>query len=116
MELPFVSSIVRFLRAGYPEGVPAQDYIPLLALLARQLTSEEVLEVAEGLAANGDTASAAAIRDAIVDITKEEPLESDIARVSARLASGGWPLVPPHDAGSPGFDAAPHNGAAARHG
>jgi hypothetical protein len=26
--------VVGFLRAGYPEGVPAHDYIPLLALLA----------------------------------------------------------------------------------
>jgi hypothetical protein len=98
MEMPFVSSIVRFLRAGYPEGVPPQDYIPLLALLARQLTSEEVLQVTEELAANGDSASAAAIKDAIANVTHEAPLESDIARVSAHLAAGGWPLVGPHDA------------------
>jgi hypothetical protein len=109
VELPVVSSIVRFLRAGYPEGVPPQDYIPLLALLARQLTSEEVLEVAEGLAQSGDSTSAAAIRDAISAVTHEPPLDSDIARVSAHLAAGGWPLVPPHDAEN-------QNGAALRHG
>ena len=32
-----LSAIVDFLRVGYPEGVPQQDYIPLLALLRRQL-------------------------------------------------------------------------------
>jgi Protein of unknown function (DUF3349) len=33
----------KFLRAGYPEGVPQHDYLPLFALLARKLTSEEQL-------------------------------------------------------------------------
>jgi hypothetical protein len=37
-----LSAIVDFLRVGYPEGVPQQDYIPLLALLRRQLSDEEV--------------------------------------------------------------------------
>ena len=28
-----LTRIVGFLRAGYPEGVPVRDYIPLVALL-----------------------------------------------------------------------------------
>jgi hypothetical protein len=92
----FVSSVVSFLRAGYPEGVPPQDYIPLLALLNRQLSAEEVLQVANELAESGDTASAQAIRDAIADVTHEAPLDADIARVSAHLAAGGWPLAGAH--------------------
>jgi uncharacterized protein DUF3349 len=37
-----LTRIVAFLRAGYPEGVPANDYIPLLALLRRRLSDDEV--------------------------------------------------------------------------
>ena len=33
--------ILQWLRAGYPEGVPDADYIPLLAVLARRLSTEE---------------------------------------------------------------------------
>jgi len=31
---PFLTSVIQWLRAGYPEGVPDVDYIPLFALLA----------------------------------------------------------------------------------
>jgi Protein of unknown function (DUF3349) len=95
---PFLDSIVNFLRTGYPEGVPDVDYIPLFALLRRQLSSEEVGQVADDLAASGDPASAASIADAIRTATRDTPLDSDIARVSAHLAAGGWPLASPHDA------------------
>ena len=54
MALPHVvARIVNFLRAGYPEGVPQTDYIPLLALLRRRLSDEEVVAVASELAAQG---------------------------------------------------------------
>jgi hypothetical protein len=95
---PFVSSIVGFLRAGYPEGVPEHDYVPLFALLARQLTDDEVVALADELEITGDQGSASAIRRAIRSITREKPLDSDVARVSARLAAGGWPLASPHEA------------------
>jgi hypothetical protein len=39
--------------------------------------------------------SGQAIRDAIETITHEKPLDSDVNRVSARLAAGGWPLARP---------------------
>ena len=39
---PFLNRIVDWLRAGYPEGVPEHDYIPLFALLGSQLTNDEV--------------------------------------------------------------------------
>jgi hypothetical protein len=41
-----LAQIVGFLRAGYPEGVPVGDYIPLVALLRRRLTDDEVIAVA----------------------------------------------------------------------
>ena len=38
----FLSAIVSWLRAGYPNGVPPPDYLPVLALLSRRLTPDEV--------------------------------------------------------------------------
>jgi hypothetical protein len=95
---PVLSSIIGWLRAGYPEGVPNVDYIPLFALLASQLTDRDVKMIAEVLAESSDRDSATAIRDAIADITHDKPLESDVARVRARLAAGGWPLAAPDHA------------------
>jgi Protein of unknown function (DUF3349) len=94
MEMPaFLSSIIGWLRAGYPEGVPDVDYIPLFALLGSQLTDAEAGAVAEELAAGSDSDSAEKIRSAIKTVTHEPAKESDIARVRARLAAGGWPLA-----------------------
>ena len=93
---PFLSSIIDWLRAGYPEGVPDVDYIPLFALLGSQLTDTEVSQIADVLASESDPDSAAAIRKAIGNVTHEKVLDSDIARVRARLAGGGWPLAKPH--------------------
>ena len=81
---------MQFLRIGYPEGVPEHDYLPLFALLARKLTSEDVVPVADELAAHGDPTSANAVREVIADLIHEQPLESDIARVSAALVAAGW--------------------------
>jgi hypothetical protein len=93
---PFLSSIIDWLRAGYPEGVPDVDYIPLFALLGSQLTDAEVSEVGDELANESDPQSAAAIRKAIGAVTHEQVLDSDIARVRSHLAAGGWPLAKPH--------------------
>ena len=50
MALPaFLAKIVSWLRAGYPDGVPEHDYVPLFALLGSQLTDDEVKLIADGL-------------------------------------------------------------------
>jgi len=85
--------IVAWLREGYPGGVPDHDYIPLLALLERRLTRNEVKKVAKAL--RRDHVSPAGPEDiaaAITDLTHVEPSEEDLARVRARLAKKGWPL------------------------
>jgi hypothetical protein len=88
---PLLQSIVDFLRKGYPEGVPERDYIPLFALLRRRLTDEEVIQIAEDLAAEApDESSSEAIRAAIRHVIDETPSESDVARVKAQLAEAGW--------------------------
>jgi Protein of unknown function (DUF3349) len=94
----FLTKIVGWLRAGYPEGVPQQDYQPLFALLGSQLTNDEVTLVADDLAFSSDPESAEAIKKAIGNITHTPVHDSDIARVRAHLAAGGWPLaIPPRE-------------------
>ncbi len=87
-----VVRVVDWLRAGYPSGVPDNDFVPLLALLRRRLTDDEVREVAAVLKAGGTTTGDRVdIGSAIAEVTTELPSEADIARVSAYLADHGWP-------------------------
>ena len=92
---PFLNKIVDWLRAGYPEGVPEHDYIPLFALLGSQLTNDEVTLIADELATAADPESADAIKNAIGSVTHNTVNDADIARVRAHLAAGGWPLAAP---------------------
>jgi hypothetical protein len=94
----FLNKIIDWLRAGYPEGVPQHDYLPLFALLGSQLTDDEVTLIADELTFSADPESAEAIKRAIGAITHSTVHDSDIARVRAHLAAGGWPLAaPPRD-------------------
>jgi hypothetical protein len=88
---PILQSITDFLRKGYPQGVPERDYLPLFALLRRRLTDEEVVALADDLAANSDDeATAAAIHAAIKQVISDTPSEADVARVMDQLKSAGW--------------------------
>jgi len=95
---PVLSSIVGWLRAGYPDGVPEHDYIPLFALLSRQVSEAEVAAIVEELAGGSDPVSAQAIHEAAAMVVTGPLQDSDVARVSARLAAGGWPLARPDSA------------------
>jgi hypothetical protein len=95
---PVLNRIIEWLRAGYPEGVPDVDYIPLFALLGSQLTNEDVNLIANDLASSADPESADAIKKAIVEVTHTTPSDADINRVRSRLAAGGWPLARPEHA------------------
>ena len=92
----FLNAIVSWLRAGYPEGVPPHDYMPVLALLSRRLTTDEVTAVASELMQRGDF-DQVDIGVAITQITDELPSSDDIERVRKRLAAKGWPLDDPRD-------------------
>jgi hypothetical protein len=98
----FLTRSLEWLRAGYPTGVPRQDYVALLGLLRRKLTDEEIHKIAQDLADQsvfaGDPISTSDIEAMINDSVLQQATAEDVARVSARLASGGWPLVdPPND-------------------
>ena len=99
MPLPeFLRKIVNWLRAGYPDGVPEVDYIPLFALLARRLSLEEVDQVTSALIAESlihDSVSEDTIRGAITAVTEEPALESDVKRIEDQLAAVGWVVTEP---------------------
>ena len=54
----FLAKVVAWITDGYPEGVPGPDRVPLLALLKRRLTDDEVKEVATELKDLGEFDSA----------------------------------------------------------
>lgn len=87
-----VTRVVRWLRAGYPAGLPEQDFVPLVALLRRRLTDAEVAEVGARLAADGALpATRIDVGTAIARVTSELPSDEDIERVRRSLAKHGWP-------------------------
>ncbi len=89
--------IIGWLRAGYPQGIPHSDYVALFAVLHRHLTDFEVVAIADELAASNPDSeiTRAEIQEAITRIAKEQPADSDVARVASHLAAGGWPLATP---------------------
>jgi len=95
-----LSAVVAWLRAGYPDGVPESDYIPLVAVLARRLSAQEVQTVAGELSRTGQLPIGNVdIGATIMGVTNELPREEDVARVRSRLALAGWPLADPYPRG-----------------
>ena len=92
----FLAKIVSWINAGYPEGVPGPDRVPLLALLKRRLTDHEVKAVAQDLIDRGEF-DRVDIGVLITQVTDELPSPDDIERVGQRLAAKGWPLDDPRD-------------------
>jgi Protein of unknown function (DUF3349) len=95
-----VQSVLNWLRAGYPEGVPGPDRVPLLALLrATPLTDEQLKEVVHNITADGSGALADGeigddeIAEFIKDVTSHDAGPENVQRVAAKLAAAGWPLA-----------------------
>ena len=90
-----LDNVLSWLHDGYPEGVPPKDYFPLLALLKRSLTEEEVVKAAQTVlkGTNSDTVTEAEIRAAVHAVTAQEPNPEELHQVASRLASVGWPLA-----------------------
>ncbi|SDS63916.1 DUF3349 domain-containing protein [Actinopolymorpha singaporensis] len=95
----FLMRFVEWVRKGYPTGVPRQDYVALLGLLRRKLTNDEILRVADHLVAQAGGDSNTITRQDIETMIHGSVLQAasddDVARVSAHLAAGGWPLADP---------------------
>ncbi|MDN5618786.1 MAG: DUF3349 domain-containing protein [Kocuria sp.] len=88
-----VASVIRWLRAGYPNGLPSQDYVPLVAVLRRRLAEDEVVDICRQLIDEGVMpAGSVDIGVEITKITDEMPLPGDVARVEEHLKHVGWDL------------------------
>lgn len=103
----FFNSVLRWLRTGYPDGVPGPDRVPLLALLrSTPLTEEQVAEVVHNITANGSKALADGkigddeIAEFISDMTHYDAGPENVRRVAGTLAAAGWPLAGVSDAES----------------
>lgn len=97
----FLARIVAWINSGYPEGVPGPDRVPLLALLRRRLTDDEVKAVVTALLDDAGSVNGIDKVDIgvlITQITDDLPSPDDIERVRERLAAKGWPLDDPRDA------------------
>jgi hypothetical protein len=93
-------SILNWLRAGYPEGVPGPDRVPLLALLrSTPLTDDQIKEVVRHVTATDSTAltdgeiTKDEIAGFISEVTHHDAGPENVARVAAKLAAAGWPLT-----------------------
>ncbi len=86
-----VSSVIAFLRTGYPAGTPVTGYVPLLALLRRRVTDDEIAAIMRKFGAHRrrplDPLDQADVGVEILRITDELPAPDDIQRVQDRLAA-----------------------------
>ena len=95
----FSENVLDWLHEGYPHGVPPKDYFPLLALLLRSLSEDEVVKAASTVLkqSDGDTpVTEEQIRGAIHAVIAKDPNPEEINQVAGRLASVGWPLENGH--------------------
>jgi hypothetical protein len=96
-----VHRALKWLRAGYPEGVPPQDYLALLGILRRSMTGSELDQVVDALAGDAEAGQQLMTRplveQRIAQVVRGPIDDGDVARVSARLAAAGWPLGSPHN-------------------
>jgi uncharacterized protein DUF3349 len=86
-----VASIVAFLRAGYPAGMPAVGYAPLLSLLPRRVSDDEIRSIISKLVPGRRPVDNVDVGVEITRVTHEMPSVDDIERVQDGIAAIGWP-------------------------
>lgn len=92
----YLQSVLDWLHKGYPDGVPQTDYYPLLALLSRSLSEDEIVQASRAVLYQShpdNPVSDEQIREALRQVTAKEPNDNEINQVAARLALVGWPLA-----------------------
>ena len=95
MALPTVlQNVLDRLHAGYPKGIPQQDYYPLLAFLVRRLTTDEVIEVVSALPAEQhhppQQPTSDEVRAAVETLTSSPVREGEIRRIEEHFRDLGW--------------------------
>lgn len=82
----WVTSIVAFVRAGYPAGMPAPGHVPLVALTRRRLCNHDITAIASDLMARRVwPVSPIDIGVEITRITNQLPTPDDVERVQRRV-------------------------------
>ncbi|OBI38744.1 DUF3349 domain-containing protein [Mycobacterium colombiense] len=82
----WVTSIVAFVRAGYPAGMPATGYVPLVALTRRRLCDDDITAIARDLIAlRLWPIGFVDIGVEITRITNQLPSPDDVARIQRRV-------------------------------
>lgn len=85
-----IERIVNWLKGGYPQGIPEADYVPLLALLRRRLSRDEISELADRIVRDGLVPAERVVVGAeFLRLTDELPTEAELRRVSERLNESG---------------------------
>ena len=77
--------VLKWIREGYPDGVPDDESPALLAVLQERIGGDRALDVLRRLHQDGvvsDAAAAALLPD-----------DDQMRRVAAKLVLGGWPLA-----------------------
>jgi hypothetical protein len=82
----WVTSIVAFVRAGYPSGMPVTGYVPLVALTRRRLCDDDITVIARDLIARRLwPIGSIDIGVAVTRITNQLPSPDDVSRVQRRV-------------------------------
>ncbi|WP_325548637.1 DUF3349 domain-containing protein [Flexivirga sp.] len=99
MATNLLTSVVDWLRKGYPDGIPPKDFPPLLALLQRTLKPEDVQAICAQLIADNPDGeiSAKTVSDSVEQLKSAPPSEAEVQVVADRLAAVGWPATMPED-------------------
>lgn len=93
-----IGRVLNWLRAGYPDGIPQQDFPTVLLVLRRNLSDADIESIADDLALQSiSNDSEPVTAEHVHQMIREHALQSaapeDVRRVSAALARGGWPLA-----------------------
>lgn len=91
-----IERVVAWLREGYPQGIPVRDYIPLVALLRRRLSDDEITLVGRRLEESGMLrVEESHVGAEFLRLTDEMPAPEELHRVSDRLREAGLDIAQP---------------------
>lgn len=91
-----IERVVAWLREGYPQGIPTRDYIPLVALLRRRLSDDEITMVGRRLEESGMLrVDESHVGAEFMRLTDEIPAPDEVHRVSDRLREAGLDIAQP---------------------
>ncbi|OBJ09341.1 DUF3349 domain-containing protein [Mycobacterium sp. 1465703.0] len=85
-----VSSVVAFLRVGYPERAPAIGYATVLALLPPKVSDDDIIAIARRLLVpRRGKVDRADVGVEIMAVTDQLPSADDIERVLVAVKTAG---------------------------